>query len=109
MTDQLERAFTMLEACGIPRSRARTVHNGIQVLDTRYAKQVRDLREQITRLKAKVSADLVYETAMARIAQLMELDPAKNTPDGEELSVLADLAIFYERRKYPDLFPVQPK
>lgn len=46
-----ERAFGILEACGIPRDRARSVSNGIQVLDLRYAKQVRALRDEIIRLR----------------------------------------------------------
>ena len=34
-TAQIERAFQMLEACGVPRERAKTVANGIDVLATR--------------------------------------------------------------------------
>jgi hypothetical protein len=38
---------------------------------------------------------------MTRIEQLMLSDPAKDSPDGAELSLLADVAVFYERRRFP--------
>lgn len=38
---------------------------------------------------------------MTRIDTLILADPAEDTPQGRELSLLADLAMFYER----DIFP----
>ena len=43
----------------------------------------------------------LYERVMQRIQQLMLLDPKRESPDGEELSLLADLAVFYERGIMP--------
>jgi hypothetical protein len=34
-----DAAFQMLEVCGVPRERARTIANGISVLDSRYQKE----------------------------------------------------------------------
>jgi len=47
--------------------------------------------------------DAILEPALARIAHLMASDPADNTPDGRELSLLAELAEMYEKQKFPDL------
>ena len=45
----------------------------------------------------KTEAD--YETALRRIAELM--DAAPNSPEGDELDVLATLVEFYESRHFP--------
>lgn len=50
----IQQAFDMLEACGVPRERARSVRNGIQVLDTRYAKQVGELRRMLAAAEAAI-------------------------------------------------------
>lgn len=42
-----ERAFQVLESLGVPRKRARTIDNGIQVLAQRYAREVMGLESQI--------------------------------------------------------------
>lgn len=45
----------------------------------------------------KTEAD--YETALKRIAELMNAAP--NSPEGDELDVLATLVEFYESRHFP--------
>lgn len=37
---QLEKAFQVLESLGVSRTRAKTVANGIMVLDQRYSKEI---------------------------------------------------------------------
>lgn len=47
-------------------------------------------------LTAKVGANEVYKLVMARIEALM--NAGKDTAEGEELHLLGDLAVFYERQ-----------
>ena len=51
-----------------------------------------------------IRSEADYDAAVARIGELM--DAAPNTPDGDELDVLSDLALLYERdnilRELPD-------
>ena len=49
---EIERAFQMLECCGVPRERAKTVSNGIDVLSTRCRKEANGLAYDIATLKA---------------------------------------------------------
>lgn len=44
---QLEQAFYMLELYGVPKVRARTVHNGIGVLASRYSKSEQSFTNQL--------------------------------------------------------------
>lgn len=44
----------------------------------------------------------VYLGAMERIEHLMLADTAPGTPEGDELNVLVDVAMFYERRWFPE-------
>jgi hypothetical protein len=39
----------------------------------------------------------VYDVVMARIEELMPIDPDQDSPQGQELELLVDLAMFYER------------
>ncbi len=47
----------------------------------------------------------LHEAVLTRVKLLMVNDPARDTPDGEELSLLADLAMFYEREIFPSTHP----
>ena len=49
--DEVERAYQMLECFGVPRGRAKTVANGIDVLATRYRKSILASEMEINRLK----------------------------------------------------------
>lgn len=49
---ELNRAYQVLETLGIPRSRARNIPNGIDVLATRYSREVEAQRQEIARLHA---------------------------------------------------------
>lgn len=48
MCDECERAFKILEAYGVPRERARTVGNGIQVLVTRMDREMTAMARQFS-------------------------------------------------------------
>jgi len=43
-----------------------------------------------------------YRTAMARIEELMPLDPENGISEGDELHALVDLVEVYERRWFPE-------
>ena len=49
-----ERSYSVLESYGIPRQRAKSVNNGIQVFDSRMQKQVGALESEIATLKAEL-------------------------------------------------------
>lgn len=55
-------AFQTLEMYGVPEERARSIHNGIQVLAARYDKQVADLQAELVdvehNLRKKIAAAL---------------------------------------------------
>lgn len=51
--DEVERAFKMLSVHGVPRERARTVANGIDVLSTRYSKEIQTLMSVIRDLRVE--------------------------------------------------------
>lgn len=42
-----------------------------------------------------------YRTTLARVSALVDLDPAPDSPEGEELEVLGTLVEAYETRHYP--------
>lgn len=46
-----DRAFQTLESMGVPRNRARSVENGIMVLDQRYRREIIGLESQIRDFK----------------------------------------------------------
>lgn len=48
-TNSEDRAFKTLESLGIPRERARSVENGIMVLDQRYRREIADLESALVR------------------------------------------------------------
>ena len=54
--DELERAYQMLECFGVPRGRAKTVANGIDVLATRYRKDLFAYEMEVNRLKVKCNS-----------------------------------------------------
>ncbi|CAN7575307.1 transcriptional regulator [Acidovorax sp. LjRoot118] len=45
--------------------------------------------------------ELTYRTTLARVSALVDLDPAPDSPEGEELEVLGTLVEAYESRHYP--------
>jgi len=49
MEDEIERSFQMLESLGVSRDKAGTVSNGIDVLATRYHKEIAGLRHDISK------------------------------------------------------------
>lgn len=53
---EIDRSFSMLEILGVSPARAGTVANGIDVLHTRMARESRDLRAEIERLRAALQA-----------------------------------------------------
>jgi hypothetical protein len=65
---EIELALQSLEMCGVPRERARSVHNGIQVLATRYQKQEIAYTELLTRVAQ-------LEIQSARYEKLRKLNP----------------------------------
>jgi HTH-type transcriptional regulator/antitoxin HigA len=56
------------------------------------------LRCDMSRIRA-IRTDADYEAALAQIDTLMDAEP--DTPEGEELDVLADLVELYEARHEP--------
>ncbi|NER07882.1 MAG: helix-turn-helix domain-containing protein [Okeania sp. SIO3C4] len=46
-----------------------------------------------------------YRMALKRIEYLMDLEPRKNTPEGDELDILATLVEIYEEKNYPSSPP----
>jgi len=49
-----ERAFSMLSAEGVPRERAKTIANGVDVLATRYRRDIQGAEAQLAALRAAV-------------------------------------------------------
>lgn len=49
--------------------------------------------------------DADHRAVLAEISTLMESDPARGTPDGDRLEVLATLVEAYEARHYPVASP----
>lgn len=48
---EVERAYQVLEIHGVPRERAKSVGNGIDVLTTRLGRQVSDLEREVAELR----------------------------------------------------------
>lgn len=70
---ELDRAMSVLEMYGVPRGRARTVDNGIQVLVTRMQREIDDKQREITRLLAvkgeQLSApEIIWQRPLIRCA-----------------------------------------
>ena len=53
MSDELHRAFNILELMGVSRERAKSVDNGIMVLDQRHERQHESDRVRIRELEAR--------------------------------------------------------
>lgn len=53
--NDIERSFQVLELLGVPRTRARSVSNGIMVLDSRTQKEIRGLEFQIQQMEEKLN------------------------------------------------------
>lgn len=51
--DEVKQAFRVLAAHGVPKERARTVANGIDVLLTRYSKEMQSLMSEIHALRVE--------------------------------------------------------
>lgn len=66
------RSFQVLESLGIPKDRARTVHNGIMVLDLRYQREVQALRDRIKELEGQVPTKAMVDML---IRDICETDP----------------------------------
>ncbi|MBT2334923.1 hypothetical protein J7E49_13530 [Variovorax paradoxus] len=45
--------------------------------------------------------ETTYRAALAQVSALIDLDPAPDTPEGEQLEVLGTLVEAYESRHYP--------
>lgn len=52
--DQLDQAFSMLSLCGVPKQRAKYVVTGIDVLATRFRKEVQSLHIANSQLETEV-------------------------------------------------------
>lgn len=48
-----------------------------------------------------ITTEIEYEKALERVHTLMENDPDRNSPEGDELDYLAELIIAYEETFYP--------
>ena len=66
--NELHRAFNILELMGVSRERAKSVDNGIMVLDQRHERQHESDRVRIRELEA--SARQVADKAIGRITEL---------------------------------------
>lgn len=51
---QIDRSYDQLHMNGVPRTRARTIYNGIGVLVTRFTKEIRTLKAEIEDLKHQI-------------------------------------------------------
>lgn len=49
----------------------------------------------------KIESDAQHSGALVRVSVLMKSDPATDTPEGIELSLLAQLIEDYERQRWP--------
>lgn len=48
-----------------------------------------------------IRSDVDYRAALASVSELVDLDPAPDTPEGERLEVIATLVQAYEAQHYP--------
>jgi len=48
-----------------------------------------------------IRSEADYRAALARVSELVDLDPAPDTPEGEHLEVLGTLVQAYEAQHYP--------
>lgn len=48
-----------------------------------------------------IKTDQAHRQALERLTQLMDLDPAPDTPEAEEIDLLALLIAHYERARFP--------
>ena len=51
---EIDRAYQMLEIYGVPRDRAKSICNGIDVLGTRFEKEINILNHEIYDLRKKL-------------------------------------------------------
>jgi len=78
---EVERAYSMLEACNVPRERAKSVANGIDVLSTRFAKA--ETGWNMERAALRAAAEKARE-ALKRISVYgTHMTTACKTLDGE--------------------------
>ena len=47
-----------------------------------------------------IHSEAAYRAALARVSHLIDLDPAPDSPEGEELEVLGTLVEAYETQHY---------
>jgi hypothetical protein len=81
-----QRAFNMLAICGVPKDRARTVENGIDVLATRYNKEIHFMRVEIDSLKRA----LVYACFAQHKTEKYMLPEGITLMDGDAVEVEFD-------------------
>ena len=48
-----------------------------------------------------IRSEVDYRAALASVSELVDLDPAPDTPEGERLEVIATLVQAYEAQHYP--------
>ena len=71
---ELHKAYSILEIYGVPKERARSVNNGIEVLSTRFRKEIAMLEAQIKdcarrlMLETKECSNLIEENQKLRDA-----------------------------------------
>ena len=102
-----ERAFQVLEAFGVPRERAKSVENGIQVLVSRMDKQIAELERQLAECQkdAERGRYMIKNGAWHRGEEQTHL--AVLVPQGSDLSCYAmrqqaiDAAIAAEPSTHP--------
>ena len=57
----IDRAYKVLNGYGVPKQRAKSVSNGIQVLVSRMDKEIWFLQQEIGRLKEKLKFPAVHD------------------------------------------------
>lgn len=49
----------------------------------------------------EIQTEADYEAALAIVSALIDLNPARGTPEGERLAVLGAAVVAWEAREYP--------
>jgi uncharacterized protein YoaH (UPF0181 family) len=74
----------------------------IAELALKLADVAKTLAEEVARLREiqirPIRTEAEYKVAVARIQELMPVDPALGTPEGDELDMLAALVEYYETK-----------
>lgn len=73
-SDEL-RAYELLSFCGVPKERAGSVSNGIQVYNTRVDKRIAELEAENKRLKEVLRACSIHPNALFNVAVCSRNEP----------------------------------